>query len=379
MSLGKSPGANLSGRRLSHCPAAEPSLIERAARLLGMRPGTAVILHSTRGAMAASLPTEQPVSIQELLGRHVELSAPATRKDLERLAQKAQEPPEKAALTEIAADSARYQAEVLKKRSSVLDLLETYPSCKLSLGELLELLPAMRVRQYSISSSPRANPSRCTVTVAAVQAPAWSGRGEFHGTCSSFLARLLPEDQGPIAIRTPNVPFHPPALNSTPVVMICAGTGLAPFRGFLQERALRHAHGEPAGPALLFFGCDHPDVDLLYRDELENWERQGIVTLYPAFFRKPEGEVTFVQHRVWREREKIRELYRQGAIFFLCGDGQYMAPAVREALAKIYQEKAGCSDEEASSCCSKWSTKAVTSPTYSLNLGSRWNERPSRP
>jgi hypothetical protein len=63
--------------------------------------------------------------------------------------------------------------------------------------------------------------------------PAWSGRGEFHGTCSTFLARLLPEDQVPIAIRTPNVPFHPPALNSTPVVMICAGTGLAPFRGFL--------------------------------------------------------------------------------------------------------------------------------------------------
>ena len=336
------------GDYLTVLPENHPSLIERAARLLGMRPGTAVILHSTRGAMAASLPTDQPVSIQELLGRHVELSAPATRKDLERLAQKAQEPPEKAALAEIAADAARYQAEVLKKRTSVLDLLEIYPSCELSLGELLELLPAMRVRQYSISSSPRANPSRCTVTVAVTAGPAWSGRGEFHGTCSSFLARLLPEDQVPIAIRTPNVPFHPPALNSTPVVMICAGTGLAPFRGFLQERALRHAHGEPAGPALLFFGCDHPDVDLLYRDELENWERQGIVTLYPAFFRKPDGEVTFVQHRVWREREKIRELYRQGAIFFLCGDGQYMAPAVRETLAKIYQETAGCSDEEAS-------------------------------
>ena len=107
-----------------------------------------MILHSTRGAMAASLPTDQPVSIQELLGRHVELSAPATRKDLERLAQKAQAPSEKAALAEIAADAARYQAEVLKKRTSVLDLLETYPSCELSLGELLELLPAMRVRQF---------------------------------------------------------------------------------------------------------------------------------------------------------------------------------------------------------------------------------------
>ena len=337
------------GDYLAVLPENHLSLVERAARRLGTRPGAAVILRSNRGAMAASLPTDHPVSIQELLGRHVELSAPATRKDVERLAERAQDKAQQAALNQLASDPARYQAEVLKKRASVLDLLDAYPSCELSLGEFLELLPAMRVRQYSISSSPRANPSRCTVTVAIVKAPAWSGQGEFHGTCSSFLARLRAEDQVPIAIRTPNVPFHPPALNSTPVVMICAGTGLAPFRGFLQERALRHAHGEPAGPALLFFGCDHPDVDLLYREELEQWEREGVVTLYPVFFRKPDGEVTFVQHRLWKDREKVRELYRQGAIFFLCGEGQYMAPAVRETLAKIYQETAGCTDAEASS------------------------------
>src|SRR6266567_3978654 len=177
------------GDYLAVLPENHPSLVERAARRLGTRPGAAVILRSTRGAMAASLPTDHPVSIQELLGRHVELSAPATRKDVERLAERAQDKAQQAALNELASDPARYQAEVLKKRESVLDLLDAYPSCELSLGEFLELLPAMRVRQYSISSSPRANPSRCTVTVAIVKAPAWSGQGEFHGTCSSFLRR----------------------------------------------------------------------------------------------------------------------------------------------------------------------------------------------
>src|SRR5260370_38808979 len=144
-----------------------------------MRPGAAVSLGSNRGAMAASLPTDRPVSIQELVGRHVELAAPATRKDVERLAEKAQDRAQKAALMEFASDPARYQAEVLKKRASVLDLLDTYPSSELSLGEFLELLPAMRVRQYSISSSPRANPSRCTVTAAIVKAPSWPDQGEF--------------------------------------------------------------------------------------------------------------------------------------------------------------------------------------------------------
>src|SRR5262249_43551226 len=116
---------------------------------------------------------------------------------------------------------------------------------------------------------------------------------------------------------------------------------------FVQERALRHAAGEKAGPALLFFGCDHPDVDFLYRDELEGWERDGIVTQLPAFYRKPEGDITFVQHRLWQGRARGRARFRQGAIVFLCGDGLNMAPAARQTLANMYKETVGCSDEQA--------------------------------
>ena len=86
--------------------------------------------------------------------------------------------------------------------------------------------------------------------------------------------------------------------------MIGAGTGLAPFRGFIQERALRRPW-RPAGPGLLFFGCDHPDVDFLYREELDHWERDSIVQVYPALYRQPDGEILFVQHRLWKERERV--------------------------------------------------------------------------
>ncbi len=336
------------GDYLAVLPENHPDLIDRAARRMGLRPDAAVVLRSTRGAMAASLPTDRPVSIQELFGRHVELSAPATRKNVEQLAALNPCPPHKMELAAIAEDPERYQAEILKKRVSVLELLEAWPSCDVNLGQFLEMLPAMRVRQYSISSSPRMDPAQCSLTVAVVDAPAWSGQGQFRGTCSSYLSRMKVGDQVPVAIKTPNVPFHPPASNATPVVMICAGTGLAPFRGFVQERALRDAAGEKAGPALLFFGCDHPDVDFLYREELEAWERDGIVALLPAFYRKPEGDITFVQHRLWQEREKVRALFRQGAIVFLCGDGLNMAPAARQTLADIYKETVGCTDEQAS-------------------------------
>ena len=336
------------GDYLALLPENHPELIARAASRFGLRLDAAIVLHSSRGAMAASLPTGRPISVQELLGRHVELSAPATQKDIERLAANNPCPPHRQHLLALSTDAARYKQEILDKRVSVLDLLTAYPSSALSLAEFLEMLPAMRVRQYSISSSPRWNATHCTMTVAVVDAPALSGIGQFHGICSSYLTRLRPGDQIPAAVRASSVPFHPPADNATPIILICAGTGIAPFRGFLQERALRRATGEPTGVALLFFGCDHPDVDFLYRDELRQWESQGVVTILLAFAMQPQGEVRFVQHRVWQERARIRALFTQGATVFVCGDGRHMAPAVRETLIKTYQEAKHCSDSEAS-------------------------------
>jgi cytochrome P450/NADPH-cytochrome P450 reductase len=341
------------GDYLAVLPENHPELVIRAAKRFDLRPDQAVMLRSTRGAMAASLPTDRPVSVQELLGRHVELSAPATRKDMEFLAAKNVCPPHRQHLEELATNPEAYKEAILDKRVSVLDVLDGYLSCDVSFGEFLEMLPAMRVRQYSISSSPRVDAAICSLTVAVIDAPALSGIGQFWGTCSSYLARLKPGDPIAVAVRTPNVPFHPPASNATPAVMICAGTGLAPFRGFVTERALRAQGGEPSGPTLLFFGCDHPDVDFLYREELEGWERQGLVRLLPAFYRQPDGDITFVQHRLWKDRDQVRDLFRKGAIVFLCGDGQRMAPAVRQTLADIYKETVSCSDEEASAWLSE--------------------------
>jgi cytochrome P450/NADPH-cytochrome P450 reductase len=130
-------------------------------------------------------------------------------------------------------------------------------------------------------------------------------------------------------------------------VLICAGSGIAPFRGFLQERSIQKSNGRKVGPALLFFGVDHPDVDFLYRDELAAWERDGVVTVLPAFSARPEGDVSFVQHRVWSERARIAKLFQEGATVFVCGDGKQMAPAVRDTLIKTYREASGASEDEA--------------------------------
>jgi len=174
-----------------------------------------------------------------------------------------------------------------------------------------------------------------------VDAPAWSGKGQFYGTCSSYLARLQVGDQIAVSLRQPHIPFRPPSANSTPLLMICAGTGLAPFRGFIQERVARQAQGEALGPNALFFGCDHPEVDLLYHEQIQAWQQAGVLKFSPAFYRQPIGEVSFVQHRLWQERQYVWSLIEQGAVIAVCGDGRSMAPAVRETLARIYAEATG--------------------------------------
>lgn len=319
-----------------------PEVVHRVLRRFGMAADSLVVL---RRDGASSLPIGRPISCEELLSNYVELAQPATRAQVAALAAATQCPPEKAELEAMAGD--KYEALVLKPRFSVLDLLERFQSCALGFGPYLDMLPPMRARQYSISSSPLWKADHVTLTVAVVDAPALSGSGRFRGVASSYLARLQPGDRVSLAVRPSNARFHPPTDPRTPIVMICAGSGVAPFRGFLQDRAAQKQGGQEVGPALLFFGTNHAAVDYLYRDEFEQWEKAGVVTMLPAFSMQPQGEVSFVQHRVWAERARVVDLFRQGGSVYVCGDGQYMAPAVRETLIRIYKESSGASDAEA--------------------------------
>ena len=122
--------------------------------------------------------------------------------------------------------------------------------------------------------------------------------------------------------------------------MIGPGTGLAPFRGFLQERAARKAKGAALGPAMLFFGCRHPDQDFLYADELKAFAADGITELHTAFSRA-DGPKTYVQNLVASQKDKVWSLIEQGAIIFVCGDGGKMEPDVKAALMSIHREKKG--------------------------------------
>src|SRR6202008_45678 len=153
---------------------------------------------------------------------------------------------------------------------------------------------------YSISSSPSGDAGQCSITAAVVAAPASSGRGVYKGVCSNFLSGRRVGDTIHATVRETKAGFRLPDDASAPIIMIGPGTGLAPFRGFRQERAARKAKGAPLGPAMLFFGCRHPEQDFLYADELKAFAADGFTALYTAFSCAG-GEKTYVQHLVAAE------------------------------------------------------------------------------
>jgi len=354
------------GDHLSVVPRNDPVLVDAVARRFGFLPADQVKLQVAEGRRA-QLPVGDAVSVGRLLTEFVELQQVATRKQIQIMSEHTRCPVTKPKLLAYVGDEAesaeRYRSEILSKRRSVYDLLDEHPACELPFHAYLEMLSLLAPRYYSISSSPSGDAARCSVTVGVVEAPASSGRGVYKGICSNYLAGRRAGDTIHATVRETKAGFRLPDDPSVPIIMIGPGTGLAPFRGFLQERAATKAKGATLGPAMLFFGCRHPDQDFLYADELKSFAADGITELHTAFSRG-DGPKTYVQHLVAAQKDKVWSLIEQGAIIYVCGDGGKMEPDVKAALMAIHRERTG-GDEAAAS---RWIDDMGTRNRYVLDV-----------
>lgn len=314
--------------------------VARALSRFALTADSELVLHGG----ATSLPLDRPIAAGDLLANYVELQQPVTEAQVAAVVEAIRCPPERRPAERLLAPEV-YKAELLERRVSLLDLLERFPSADLSLGAFLAALPPMKARLYSIASSPLVAPEVAALTLTVLDRPALSGQGRFKGVTSCFLADARPGDTVTVAVRPSRRGFRPPEDNAVPMIMVCAGSGIAPFRGFLEERAARKAAGAPTGPALLFLGIRDPEVDYLHREELEAWERDGIVSVRLAT--SATERPRYVQDRIWDDRQDVAALFRAGAHVYVCGDGQHMAPAVRAAFLKIYREATGATPEAA--------------------------------
>ena len=224
----------------------------------------------------------------------------------------------------------------------VLDILGEHPEIKFTPETLLPLLKPLQVRLYSISSSLRANPEEVHLTVATVQYES-HGR-ERGGVASTWFAHRL-EDHIPVPCYIqPNKRFRLPAPESDAPVIFCGpGTGVAPFRAFVQERRVTGAKGQ----AWLFFGEQHQKSEFFYEEEWNQALGDGSLTKLSTAFSRDQIHKIYVQHRILEEGAQFWDWLEKGAIFYVCGDKTRMAADVDAALHQVIEKFGGKSDEEA--------------------------------
>lgn len=222
-----------------------------------------------------------------------------------------------------------------------IDLLLQNPSVEFSAAEFLALLKPLQHRAYSISSSGKANPETVHLTVASVRYNAFDR--QHKGVCSTFLADLTNENTPIRCFFTPNKVFRVPDNNDLPMIMVGPGTGIAPFRAFLQERKERKATGKN----WLFFGDRNAATDFIYREELEVMQKDGLLTRLDLAFSRDQEEKIYVQDKMREHGAELFAWLEQGGYFFVCGDAYHMAKDVDKALLDVITKHGNKTQQQA--------------------------------
>ncbi|UJR24902.1 hypothetical protein I4U23_006268 [Adineta vaga] len=347
-----------SGDYLAILPTNPIQIVHRVLQRFQLSTDTHIKIHSSTDTF---FPTGHPVSAFDIISGYVELAQLISKKQIETLASLCKNENEQTKLAKLAGDL--YQTEILEKRLSVLDILEMYPSCELTFPHYLRMLPSLRIRQYSISSSPLWNSECATITLDIINAPALSGHGQYYGVASNYLASLRKGDRLSCTVRASNVGFHLPSDTKVPVVMIAAGTGIAPFRGFIQERAAQMICGRDIGPTILYYGC-RTQQDFVYANELDRWSKLGAVEIKIVFSRQSIDEKKYVHDLIWEDRNEIAKLYHEGARFYTCGSAKKLATSVKECFLKIIADDQKCDEETAGKILEKISIDRYNVDVY---------------
>ncbi|XP_036983560.2 NADPH-dependent diflavin oxidoreductase 1 isoform X1 [Artibeus jamaicensis] len=344
--------------------------VQHFCQVLGLDPDQCFTLQPREPDSPCPERLPQPCSLRHLVSKYLDIAGVPRRSFFELLACLSPHELEREKLLEFSSASGQEALHEYcsRPRRTILEVLCDFPHTAAAIPPdyLLDLIPPIRPRAFSIASSVLAHPARLQILVAVVQYQTRLKEPR-RGLCSSWLASLDP-GQGPVQVplwvRPGGLAF--PQTPDTPVIMVGPGTGVAPFRAAVQERVARGQRGN-----LLFFGCRLRDQDFYWEAEWTELEKRGCLTLVTAFSREQVGvcrgrgrvgagagprltppalqeQKVYVQHRLRERGPLVWELLdRRGACFYLAGNAKYMPADVSEALMSIFQEEGGLSGPDA--------------------------------
>jgi sulfite reductase (NADPH) flavoprotein alpha-component len=222
----------------------------------------------------------------------------------------------------------------------VLDLITDFPA-RINPDDFLSILRKLAPRLYSVASSDKVADDSVDLTVGIIEFDAYHG---YHiGVGSSMISQRLDQGEKVPVFLEANEKFHTPDQAEVPIVMIATGTGIAPFRGFLQERELQRNSGKN----WLFFGERSSTTDFLYRDEIEQYQKSGVLTRLDTAFSRDGEKKTYITHKMIENSSELYDWINNGAVIYVCGNKRTMAKSVRKTLKDIISREAGISASEA--------------------------------
>ena len=281
------------------------------------------------------------MSLHEALTRHLDITKPSQ----EFFTTVANAAPAK----ELSALLAQEKREEMRKwlyGRGVIDLLHLLAE-PMPAADFVKLLKRLTPRLYSISSSPKAHPGEVHLTVSAVRYEA-HGRAR-KGVASTFLADRVGDADVVKVYVQPSHGFKPPANSDAPMIMVGPGTGIAPFRAFVEERLATGAKGKN----WLFFGDQRRATDFLYEEQLTDWHKSGVLSKFDLAFSRDQEKKIYVQDRMMENAAEMWSWLEAGAHFYVCGDASRMAKDVDATLHKIVETAGGKSADDAKSYVAK--------------------------
>lgn len=320
-------------------------------------------------------PFPVPTTYETIFRHYLEINNLASRQLLSTLANNAPNEEAKAKLARLGNDKQVYKTEVSDKGLTLAQVLSSItPTWNIPLDAIIDGLPRLQPRYYSISSSPRQSEKVHITAVVNNFHPDGAKDVTIYGVATNYLQHakhvyageshpatapkysiMGPRDsyvgapngaamslKVPVHIRRSN--FKLPTNPATPVIMIGPGSGVAPMRGFFQERAKQAEAGKPVGETILFFGCRRQDEDFLYKEEWDSYISaigKDKAKLFTAFSRQNPDEKVYVQQRLTEQEELVWDLIQKGAYIYVCGDAKNMAKDVQRVLIGIVGQRSG--------------------------------------
>ena len=333
------------------CPNDE-ELVNKCLQMLKIEnPNEIMSLRAVDEEAPKQHPFPCPTTWKSAFQHYLDISIPPRANVLNSLVQFCSDPDEKEKMQQLATIGSKiYEEFIVNARRGIVHILEDFPSCRPSAELIAQILPRLQPRYYSISSSYRLDNTKISICCVEVDYTLNSNNNRrIKGVATGHLASLKPGQTVPMWVRRSN--FKLPFRTNFPVIMIGPGTGIAPYRGFLQERAWSKNKGKDLGKNVLFTGFRTKSADYIYEEELHSYKSQGVLDhLFVAFSRdnpSPDGKKVYVQHLLKEQKDLVWELLEQDCYLYICGDAKNMARDVQEALIAIIMEKGSKSNKEA--------------------------------